>query len=99
VEELRPLSELAGHPGLVVAERGGRPAETTGTPPGGEILVVVGPEGGLAEAEVDALAPWARLDLGPHVLRAETAALAAAALLAARRHAALRGASGGGGAG
>ncbi|HEV7863370.1 MAG TPA: RsmE family RNA methyltransferase [Acidimicrobiia bacterium] len=99
VEELRPLSELAGHPGLVVAERGGRPAEATGAPPGGEILVVVGPEGGLAEAEVDALAPWARLDLGPHVLRAETAALAAAALLAARRHAALRGASGGGGAG
>jgi 16S rRNA (uracil1498-N3)-methyltransferase len=87
VEELRPLAELAGHPGLAVAERGGRPAAALSGPPGGEILVLVGPEGGLGEAEVAALAPWARLDLGPHVLRAETAALAAATLLAARRHA------------
>jgi 16S rRNA (uracil1498-N3)-methyltransferase len=87
VEELRPLAELAGHPGLVVAERGGWPAAALSGPPGGEILVLVGPEGGLGEAEVAALAPWTRLDLGPHVLRAETAALAAATLLAARRHA------------
>ena len=88
VEDLRPLAALSGHPSLVVAERGGVPASTLGSPPDGEILVVVGPEGGLAEAEVDALKPWARLDLGPHILRAETAALAAAALLAARRSAA-----------
>lgn len=83
VEELAPLAELAGHPGLVVAERGGEPPEGLGPPPGGEILVVVGPEGGLAPGEVEGLQPWARLDLGPHVLRAETAALAAAAVLAA----------------
>jgi 16S rRNA (uracil1498-N3)-methyltransferase len=91
VEPLAPLPTLAGHPGLVVAERGGTAATALGAPPGGEVLVVVGPEGGLAEAEVAALGSWAKLDLGPHVLRAETAALAAATLLSARR----RSASGG----
>ena len=67
--------------GLVVAERGGSPAAALGRPSGGEVLVVVGPEGGLTPAEVEQLRPWARLGLGPHVLRAETAALAAAAVL------------------
>jgi 16S rRNA (uracil1498-N3)-methyltransferase len=86
VEPLALLPDLAGHHGLVVAERGGAAAGDLGSPPGGEILVVVGPEGGLSDDEVKALAPWARLDLGPHILRAETAALAAAALLTARRH-------------
>lgn len=88
VEDLGPLVALSGHPGLVVAERGGVRVGALGSPPGDELLVVVGPEGGLAEAEVDALTPWARLDLGPHILRAETAALAAATLLATGRSAA-----------
>ncbi len=87
VEELRPLSELAGHPALVVAERGGAGADALGSPPGGEFLVVVGPEGGFRAEEVDRLAPWGRLGLGPHVLRAETAALAAGAALSAVRRA------------
>jgi len=86
VEELAPLLGLAGHPGVVVAERGGGPADALGSPPGGEVLVVVGPEGGLTSAEVEALDPWARLGLGPHILRAETAALAAAAVVATIRH-------------
>lgn len=84
VEELAPLAKLAGHPGLVVAERGGGSAGVLSDPPGGEVLVVVGPEGGLAPGEADALAPWARVDLGPHILRAETAAIAAAAVFSAR---------------
>jgi 16S rRNA (uracil1498-N3)-methyltransferase len=88
VEDLAPLAALAGHPGLVLAERGGVPASALGSPPADEILAVVGPEGGLADAEVDALKPWARLDLGPYILRAETAALAAAALLVTLRSAA-----------
>src|SRR5581483_7422645 len=46
VEPLVPLNQLAGHPGLVVAERGGSAAGTLEVPPGGEMLVVVGPEGG-----------------------------------------------------
>jgi 16S rRNA (uracil1498-N3)-methyltransferase len=87
VEELGPLLGLAGHPGLVVAERGGAPADALGAPPGGEILAVVGPEGGLTGAEVEGLAPWARVGLGPHILRAETAALAAATVLGAGRRA------------
>lgn len=78
IEPLGPLAALAGHPGLVVAERGGAPAETLASPPGGEILVVVGPEGGLTPAETEGLSPWRRLGLGPHILRAETAAVAAA---------------------
>src|SRR5688500_14193481 len=81
IEPLGPLTALAGHPGLVVAERGGGPAETLASPPGGEILVVVGPEGGLTPAETDGLSPWRRLGLGPHILRAETAAVAAATAL------------------
>jgi len=85
VEELGPLAGLAGHPGIVVADRGGGPAQGLGAPATGEILVVVGPEGGLTAADVEALQPWARLGLGPLVLRAETAALAAATVLAARR--------------
>lgn len=81
VEAVVPLDRLAGHPALVVAERGGSPADTLGPPPGGELLVLIGPEGGLTDDEVKRLDPWARVDLGPHILRAETAALAAAALL------------------
>jgi 16S rRNA (uracil1498-N3)-methyltransferase len=85
VSELAPLGALAGHPGLVVADRAAPPPGDLARPPGGEILVVVGPEGGLSEAETDLLEPWARIGVGPHVLRAETAALAVAAVLAAAR--------------
>lgn len=88
IAELTPLSALAGHPGLVVAEWGGGPADDVADPPGGELLVVVGPEGGLSDGEVETLRPWARLGLGPHVLRAETAALAAAAVVRAGRRSA-----------
>lgn len=85
VGDIAPLAALAGHPALVVAERGAASPPALSPPPGGEILVVVGPEGGLGEREVDGLRPWARLGLGPHVLRAETAALAAAAVLSVGR--------------
>jgi 16S rRNA (uracil1498-N3)-methyltransferase len=88
VEELAPLLGLAGHPGLVVAERGAPAADALRAPPGGEILAVVGPEGGLTGAEVEDLGPWARVGLGPHILRAETAALAAATVLGAGRRSA-----------
>jgi 16S rRNA (uracil1498-N3)-methyltransferase len=84
VEEVGALTGLAGHPGLVVAVRGGCPAARLPDPEAGEVLVVIGPEGGLAENEIEELDPWARLDLGPTVLRAETAAIAAATLVAAR---------------
>ncbi|MDQ3945090.1 MAG: RsmE family RNA methyltransferase, partial [Actinomycetota bacterium] len=85
VADLAPLASLAGHPRLVVAERGGSPPAALTDGIGDEMLVVVGPEGGLTDAEVELLAPGARLGLGPHVLRAETAAVAAAAVLAVLR--------------
>ncbi len=51
-----------------------------------EVVVVVGPEGGLSDAEVAALttAGGRAVLLGPHVLRASTAGPAALAVLASR---------------
>jgi 16S rRNA (uracil1498-N3)-methyltransferase len=85
IADISALGALAGHPGLVVADPGGPAPSALGRPPGGELLLVVGPEGGLAREEVEALAPWGRVGLGPLVLRAETAALAAAAVLSIAR--------------
>ncbi|MGH9023918.1 MAG: RsmE family RNA methyltransferase [Acidimicrobiia bacterium] len=87
VAPLGKLADLSGHPGLVVAKRGGVVPGLVGPPVGGEILAVVGPEGGLSEAEVTALTPWATVDLGPYVLRAATAVVVAAAVLGATRSA------------
>lgn len=81
----RSLAELAGHPGLVVADPGGDgPARL---PPlvGSEWLVVVGPEGGFDPAERDQLRAGSRLSVGPHVLRAVTAPVAVAAAFAGFR--------------
>ena len=53
---------------------------------GGPVSVLVGPEGGFAETELDALAKLSfvsRIGLGPRVLRAETAALVAVAVFQA----------------
>jgi len=92
IDGVRPVTELRGHPGLVVADPEGEEPARLPTPPGGEWVLVVGPEGGFDPDEVAALssaAPGgetpARLRLGPHVLRAETAAIAGAAVLATRR--------------
>ena len=49
----------------------------------GENFVLVGPEGGWTEAELAAVDR--HVCLGPHIMRAETAAIAAAAVLGARR--------------
>jgi len=46
------------------------------------VLVVIGPEGGLAEAEIQGMkdAGFQSASLGPRIMRAETAALAALTL-------------------
>jgi 16S rRNA (uracil1498-N3)-methyltransferase len=84
-----PLSVLARHPGLLVADPTGQPAGPVGAPAGApageEWLVVVGPEGGLDPAELEILCPRSRLAVGPHVLRAVTAPVAALAALAGFR--------------
>lgn len=56
------------------------------TPDSPELLVIVGPEGGLSDGELDTLRSRGAhmVGLGPHVLRVETAAVAIAACWAAQ---------------
>ena len=91
IAAVAPIASLAGHPALLLAEAGataGGPDGLGGAfdiPDGGEWLVVVGPEGGLAPEEASELGAVGRFAVGPHVLRAETAAIAAASALALTR--------------
>ena len=76
VEPVRTFPELdLGGAALAVSE--GR------TLAAGENFVLVGPEGGWTEGELAAVDR--HVCLGPHIMRAETAAIAAAAVLGARR--------------
>ncbi|MGQ0803631.1 MAG: RsmE family RNA methyltransferase [Actinomycetota bacterium] len=79
------LAALAGRPGLVVAARDGKRVADLAEPPGGEWILLTGPEGGFESGEQDLIEGAATLAIGPHVLRAETAAVAGAAALAGRR--------------
>ena len=77
VDDVRPFAEVASWEGAALAEGSGA-AVSLERP-----LVLVGPEGGWAPEETGAGLPT--VSLGPHVLRAETAAIVAGALLTARR--------------
>jgi len=77
------LAEIAARPGVVLAERA--EAGPAPGPPDQGWTLVVGPEGGFDDEERALLAGAPRLPVGPHVLRAETAAVAGAALLTAAR--------------
>jgi 16S rRNA (uracil1498-N3)-methyltransferase len=61
------------------ARRGESPRPT---PPAEDVSVAVGPEGGLTPAEVETAVAqgWEVVDLGPRILRVETAAIALAVL-------------------
>ena len=92
IEGVLPVAELRGRPRLVVADPAGEEVARVPAPPGGEWVLVVGSEGGFDPDEGAALTSSAedregpaRLRLGPHVLRAETAAIAGAAALVTRR--------------
>ena len=81
VEDVTDLDVLLSRPAVAMADR-------TGQPPGlANPLVLVGPEGGWAPEELDAAQRRGvpRVAVGPHVLRAETAALTVGALLTALR--------------
>jgi 16S rRNA (uracil1498-N3)-methyltransferase len=58
-------------------------AERVAIPAADEVTIISGPEGGFAPEELDQLAGWASLGLGPRVLRAETAPVVAVALVRA----------------
>ena len=69
VAAVADLADLLAADGVAMADRGAGPLRLART------TVLVGPEGGWAAEEVPAGVP--RVGLGPHVLRAETAAIAA----------------------
>lgn len=75
LDALDVLGSVPG--GLAIAEPGGRP------PTRGDHRLAIGPEGGWSPAELAVAGD--RVDLGPHVLRVETAALAGCARLVALR--------------
>ncbi len=72
--------------GAVLHEEGARPLASAPLPDGGELVLVVGPEGGVSPDELErfAEAGAAPCRLGPSVLRTSTAGVAAAALLLGR---------------
>jgi 16S rRNA (uracil1498-N3)-methyltransferase len=57
---------------------------TAELPDTGDIVLIIGPEGGVADRELDAFHQARPVRLGPEVLRTSTAGVAALALLAAR---------------
>jgi 16S rRNA (uracil1498-N3)-methyltransferase len=80
LEELVEGSQEAG----VVADSGG--CSIDDLPAGPEGLLVIGPEGGFTAGENGLFDRhrWPRLRLGPHILRAETAAVVGGAMMVAR---------------
>lgn len=88
VAEVVSLSALvegeSGEVGGVVADVGGSALD--GLPASAGNLLVVGPEGGFTAEENRRFdrCGWPRLRLGPHILRAETAAVVGGAMMVAR---------------
>jgi 16S rRNA (uracil1498-N3)-methyltransferase len=76
---LPSFAEALTLPGVALAAAGGEPYD-----PRCHRTVLVGPEGGWAPQEVIDSLP--RVALGPHILRAETAAVAIAAIACATRY-------------
>ncbi len=76
----------AGGAVLVLHERATAPLAQASLPQTGEVLVVVGPEGGISDDELARLteAGASAVRLGPHVLRTSTAGPVALTLLATR---------------
>jgi 16S rRNA (uracil1498-N3)-methyltransferase len=72
--------------GIVLHEAATTPLGSVQPPGTGEIVIVVGPEGGLTDAEIDAFtaAGGRPMRLGPTVLRTSTAGVVAAAALLSR---------------
>lgn len=71
---------------VVLHEEAGEPLSRLPIPSGGDVVLVIGPEGGVAPAEIAALtgAGAALARLGPSVLRTSTAGAVAAGVVLAR---------------
>ena len=71
---------------LVLDAAGGVPVHDVPLPVDGDVLIVVGPEGGLSDGELEVLssAGATAVRLGPSVLRTSTAGAVAAAVVSAR---------------
>lgn len=87
--ELAPAMDYAD---AVASARGTRLLAWEGAPTGGQlplpasdVSLLIGPEGGLSEAEVEMARTqaWHVISLGPRILRAESASIAAVAVLMA----------------
>ncbi len=83
-------SQLVGHAAhaattRLVAHPGGA-AIAASAPAAGAVTAAVGPEGGFTDAEIAEAAAhgWRTIDLGPRLLRVETAAVALASILSSR---------------
>lgn len=72
--------------GVVLHEEADRPIASLTAPADGDVVIVVGPEGGIAPDELDTLeqAGAVTVRLGPSVLRTSTAGTVAAGVLLAR---------------
>jgi 16S rRNA (uracil1498-N3)-methyltransferase len=91
VGALVSTEELAGRVtraalALVLHEESDRPLAAVGLPATGDVLLIVGPEGGITPGELDRLESGGALSvrLGPAVLRSSSAGPAALAVLSAR---------------
>jgi 16S rRNA (uracil1498-N3)-methyltransferase len=94
IAQPQPLTAcLAGHPAsalsLILTERReGQSLNTVRLPEGGNesVLLLIGPEGGWSKEEVAQAeqAGYTLMSLGPHILRAETAAIVAVGILQSR---------------
>lgn len=86
VEGVYAFADVVRWPGAALAQMGGEP------PSAADTVLLVGPEGGWSEGELAAAGAAGctrRIGLGPHVLRAETAAVVAGAVLSLLRAALL----------
>jgi 16S rRNA (uracil1498-N3)-methyltransferase len=73
---------LEGLPERRIMAHPGEPANLAGRDTSADVIAAVGPEGGFTDDEVDLAraAGWAIVDLGPRILRVETAAMVMATL-------------------
>jgi 16S rRNA (uracil1498-N3)-methyltransferase len=82
----KELADRLGASSLVLHEEAAQRLSTVDLPATGEIVLVIGPEGGIDDAELKAFAQAGAtaVRLGEHVLRTSTAGVAALSVLATR---------------